>query len=121
VNVALIIAAGLSLLTWGIHTFVGGPRIAGPLLRSALPMVPKYTSYYCWHLVTIVLLAMAAGFAYAAFVPSGLDVAWLATLLALAFMGWSVALAFGKVRRPLHLPQWLLFLTISVAALVGLA
>jgi len=118
-NHALALAAALSLGTWALHAFVGGREVAGPLLRSALRPVPKYTSYYCWHLVTIVLFAMAAAFAYGAVVPGGRDVAALALILSSAFAVWSLALVRWKRQPPLHLPQWLLFIAISVVASIG--
>jgi len=120
-NHALAVAAALSLGTWALHTFVGGREIAGPLLRSGLHPVPKYTNYYCWHLVTIVLFAMAAAFAYGAVVPAGRDVAAFALMLSSAFAAWSLALVRWTRQPPLRLPQWLLFLAISVVAAVGFA
>lgn len=118
-NIALAIAAGLTLITWGIHTFVGTPLTVGPLLKAKMHPVPKYTNYYCWHMVTLVLLAMAGSFAYAAWTPSGLDVAVLATVMAVSFMVWSLVLVLWKYRKPWHLPQWSLFLAISIAAVIG--
>ena len=119
-NIALAVAALLALLTWGIHTFVGGPRTATPLLESAMHPVPKYTNYYCWHLVTLVLFSMAVGFAYAAAVPSGLDIAVLLTVLSASFALWSLALVALSRRKLFELPQWSLFAAITAAALVGL-
>ena len=58
-NAGFAVASALSLLTWGIHTFVGGPEVARPLLRSELRPVPKLTQYYCWHAVTLALFLMA--------------------------------------------------------------
>jgi hypothetical protein len=120
VNIAFAIAAFLSLLTWGVHTFIGGPQIAGPLLKSKLRHVPKYTNYYCWHLVTIVLLAMTAGFGYATFVPSGLDVAILFTVLSASFAIWSFVLILYSKSKLFELPQWIFFVLITGVALVGL-
>lgn len=118
-NLGFLAAALLSAGTWGLHTFVGGPAVAGPLVASDLPAVAKWTNYYCWHLVTLTLAGLAAAFAYAAWVPSGLDVAIFATLLSLGFMLWSVALVAWRYRYPWRLPQWTLFAAISSAALCG--
>ena len=63
---------------------------------------------------------MVAGFAYAAVTPGGRDVAIMSTLLSAAFTLWSLALALWKHWRPLELPQWTLFLTISIAGAIGL-
>lgn len=116
---ALWAAAGFSLVCWSVHTFVGGRLIARPLVRSDLAAVPRLTSYYCWHIVTIVLAALPAAYAYAALVPSGRDVAVLATALAGSFLVWSLTLVVWKRRRPFELPQWALFLPVTAAGVLG--
>jgi len=118
-NTGFAAASVLSLITWGLHTFAGGAEVAGPLLRSEMPPVAKWTAYYCWHLVTIVLSLMAVSFAYAAFVPSGRDVAALATALSVSSGLWSLVLVVWRYRHPWRLPQWSLFLVISLAAVWG--
>lgn len=119
-NIMLAIASVLTAITWGIHTFVGGPTIAKPLLQSPLEPVAKLTSYYCWHVVTLTLAAMAVAYAYAAFVESAVDVAIFVTALALAYMGWSVVLTLWKRRTIADLPQWILFGLICTVAVIGL-
>ena len=114
-------AAVLSLLVCGLHVFAGGPAIAAPLLRSAdLGRVSKYTNYYCWHIVTIVLLAMPVGFLLGALRRESLDIAALMTVLAGAFMLWSLGLVVWKKQKPFHLPQWALFLPVTVVGALGL-
>ena len=114
-------AALLSAFTWGVHTFVGGRECVGPLLDADVPWVPKMTHYYCWHLVTLTLAAMAAGLGYAAVEPAGRDVGWLVFGLAVSFAGWSVLLNGWKRPRPWWaLPQWSLFVAVAVVALPGL-
>lgn len=121
-NAWLLAASGLSAFTWAVHTFVGGPEVVPPLLSSSVPWVPRMTHFYCWHLVTITLAAMAAGFGYAAFVPGGLDVGWSVFGLAVAFAAWSLALNGWKRPRPWWaLPQWMLFVAVAGVALPGLA
>jgi hypothetical protein len=119
-NIALAIAAALSATTWAIHTFVGGPRVAGPLLEASLSPVVQLTHYYCWHLVTMMLGMMALGFGYAAFAAAGLDVAVFVTALSLGAMVWSMALTLWKRRKVAELPQWILFAAINVFAIAGL-
>ncbi len=120
VNYGFALAALLSLLTWAVHTFLGGRAIARPLLACELKPIPKYTNYYCWHIVTITLLAMTWGFAYAAFREEGFDVGLLFTLLAISYCLWSLILVAWKKRKLIELPQWILFLGVSAAAVLGI-
>lgn len=60
-------AAVVSLLTCFGHVFIGGPQVAGPLLRATdLSDVTRWMAYFCWHVVTVLTLAMGVGFALAA-------------------------------------------------------
>ena len=118
-NLAFLTAAGLSLFTWAVHLFAGTPSIARPLMQSALPDVPRLTHFYCWHLVTLTLGAMVAGFGYAAVWPSGVELGVLFTVLAGLFSLWSVILVIAHRRKWHELPQWVLFLPIFIAGAVG--
>jgi len=119
---AWLIAAGIaSAAVCGIHVFLGGPVIARPLLQvRGLHDVARYTNYYCWHMVTMVLAAMAAGYLIAAFRPAAVELAWASTIFAATFAIWSIALVVWKRQKPFDLPQWLLFLIVAGLGLVGL-
>lgn len=119
-NIAFAIAGVLALATGGIHTFLGGKEAAVPLLASKLLPVPKFTNYYTWHMVTITLFAMACGYFYGAFSPDGFEIAVLLTGLSVCYAALSFGLIITKKRRLLELPQWSLFLVISIAALFGI-
>lgn len=100
--------------TFLIHTFFGGRKIAAPLLAAeGLRRIPKYTSYYCWHMVTIVLFAMAAGLAWGAW--SG-DRAMVVAVFALAAAFCILSIAMVRAFRvsPWHMPQWSFFLVIAM-------
>ena len=119
-NIGLLIAAILCLFTWGVHIFLGGPDVAKPLLESQMEEGAKYTNYYCWHIVTLVLFVMAVGYGYAAFYEGGLDVAILCTALSIGFTLWSWVLILWSKRTALELPQWTLFLVIAGVASWGI-
>ena len=52
----------LSFATCAIHVVAGGRFVAQPLLQANdLARIAKFTNYYCWHLVTIVLLTLPPG------------------------------------------------------------
>ncbi len=116
----LFIASGLSALTLLVHVIAGGRSVARPVLESELSAEPKYASYYCWHMVSIVIAFMALAFALPALSLASIDLAWAATLLAFLFAVWSLALTVWKRQRFITLPQWLLFLPIAVAGFLGL-
>ena len=119
-NVLLMIAGFLSGLTFLIHTFLGGRDIAGPLLSATdLKPVPKYVSYYCWHIATIVLAAMAVMYALAALFPQSWELGWMATGLALAFCLLGLALPPLKKQSYKAMPQGWLFLPIALLGIAG--
>ena len=120
-NGFLLAAAIASFITFGIHVFAGGRVIAAPLLKARdIPPVAKFTQYYCWHGITIVLFAMGAAFLWAARYPDGVELAWLATALAAAFMLWGQALIIWKKQSTRLMPQWILFALIAALGLAGL-
>ncbi len=116
-----IAASAVAGLTAFAHLVPGGRAIARPLLASGdLHDVPKFTHYYCWHIVSIVLLTMAAGYAYCALFAGEKALAVVLTGLALSFGLWNVALIVWKQQSFLLLPQWALFAPIAGLGLMGL-
>lgn len=120
-NIWLFAAGGVAALSVLIHVFAGGPEIAHPLLRSKeLPDVSKYVNYYCWHLVTMTIAAMAVGLIWASIDVTQTGLAYLWTVMAVLFTIWSLVLIRWKHQKIWHMPQWTLFGLISVLAVVGL-
>lgn len=116
-TVAAILSVGVCLA----HTLAGGRFYVRPLLAASdLHPVPKYVHYYCWHLVTMLLAAMAVGFGLAAVYPESREMAVLMTVLASLFSLWSLALVLWKRQRPLQMPQWALFAPVSIFGILGL-
>lgn len=120
-NSYFLVAAILSAGVLAAHVVGGGRFYVRPLLAARdLHPVPKHVHYYCWHLVTMVLAAMAAGFGQAAVEPGARDVAVLLTLLAAGFTLWSLALVTWKRQPFLRMPQWALLGPVAVAGGLGL-
>ena len=118
----LTVAGAAAAAVCALHTFMGGPAIAKPLLLAkGMNDVARYTNYYCWHMVTIILAGMAAAFIIAALLPQAIELAWATTLLSAAFAIWSIGLVVWKKQKPLHMPQWLLFVVVTALGGVGLA
>jgi hypothetical protein len=120
-NMWLFAAGVVAALSVLIHVFGGGPEIAHPLLRSKdISDVSKFVNYYCWHLVTMTIAAMAAGFIWASIDPTQTGLAWMWTVMAVLFTLWSLALIKWKQQKLFHMPQWTLFGVISVLAVAGM-
>lgn len=120
-NMWLFAAGVAAALTVLIHIFGGGPEIAHPLLRATeLPDVPKYVNYYCWHLVSMTIAAMAVGFIWAAIDVTQTGLAMMWTVMAVLFTLWSLVLVKWKRQKFWQMPQWTLFGVISVLAVVGM-
>lgn len=112
----LWLAAALALVTFATHTFVGGVFVARPLLKdTSLPKASKWLNYYCWHVTTMTILALAGAFAYAAQAPDGLDIAAFATLLCAVLSPLSAAVAIRGGINPLRFPSTSLFAATCLA------
>jgi len=120
-NYLLLAAAGLSAAVCLIHTFAGGRTIAAPLLKAQdLKPVPKYVTYYCWHIVTIVLAMIAGMFAVAGLRAESLDLGLTATALTAAFCLLGLAVPPLKKQKYTHMPQGWLFLPVAVLGVLGI-
>jgi hypothetical protein len=113
----------VAAVTFAVHAFVGGPRVAGPLLAdTCLPKAAKWLNYYCWHIVTILLAFMVGAFAWLA-VASEPAVSRAALYffgsLSLALSTLSIAVALKGGIHPLRFPSTTLFALIAL--LCGLA
>lgn len=118
-NTPFLVAAALSVAVCLIHTFAGGRTIAVPLLKADLHPVPKYVTYYCWHIVTIVLAAIAVMYAFAGMRADSLDLGWVATVLVAAFCLLGLAVPPLKKQKYSQMPQGWLFLPIAILGITG--
>jgi len=116
----LYAASLLSALTALLHIFGGGVAVARPVLNSDLNDEAKYTSYYCWHMVTIIIVAMSVCFFLAGRYPELRELGVLCCILSFAFAVWSVVLIIAKKQKLLKLPQWILFFPIAIIGAAGL-
>jgi len=117
------LAAGVvSGLIAALHIVVGGTVDARPLLRNTTlrPSV-KFTHYYCWHLVSLTLVAITVVFLLTASSRLSADAAICATALAAAFSLFGLFLA-PIVKQPYRsLPQGWLFAPVAILGALGLA
>ncbi|MBM3609572.1 MAG: hypothetical protein FJX29_14190 [Alphaproteobacteria bacterium] len=117
----LFAAAAVSAVTCLIHVFAGGRFVAGPLLQAeGLGRVAKYTAYYCWHLVSIMLAGMAALFLRAGLQPSAREGAVIALVFAVSALVWNLAIIRRFGLSALRFPQWALFALVSILGAAGI-
>lgn len=118
-NIYLMIAALLSVGIVMLHTFMGGRVIARPLLAADMPGVPKYTSYFCWHITTLALAALALMFAYAAYQPGARDVAVVAVTLTAAIAVLGIVMPLRLRLKYKNHPQGWLFVPVAIIGFWG--
>lgn len=115
-NVTLALAAGLASGGLALlHIVAGGRAVARPLIDARdIADTAKYTNYYCWHLVSIVLVLMSAGFFLAAVRPDPFDLTLLLTATATAFAAWGIVLPVSVGQTYRQMPQGWLFVPIAL-------
>ncbi len=114
-------AAAASAATFGVHTFVGGPRVAAPLLADrSLPRASKWLNYYCWHVTTVYTLLMGAGYALVALRPERPELALFLSVLNAALSVLSAAVARKGRIHPLRFPSTTLFASVALLGVAGL-
>lgn len=116
------VLAGISgVFTALVHTFVGQRLVVQPLLDAPkFDHISRFTNYYCWHIVAIVLFSMGALFFIAATHPQMVELAWLTTLYATALVIWRLVMIATHTLKPKHFPQWALILPTAVFGWAGL-
>jgi glucan phosphoethanolaminetransferase (alkaline phosphatase superfamily) len=106
-----------------IHTIMGGRQMVPALFKtSELKRVQQLTWYYCWHIVSWMLLVLVIALGYLAFIEPG-NRALAVVCLALILGGsvWSILLVVRSRSSPWDLLQWLLFGLISLPLIWHLA
>ena len=116
-NIGFVAAAVLSLITFGVHTFVGGKYAARPLLEATdFHRASRWLNYFTWHMATVLLLVMAAGFGWAAIAPEAWPAALILTVMAALFSPLCVWVAMKGGIAPHRFPASWLFLLIVGAS-----
>lgn len=120
-NTPLVIAGVLALAVCLLHLIFGGRDIVRPFLAADhLPSVPRYTMYFCWHLVTLSIAGMGAAFLVAARPGGAESLAWFATVGAASFALLSFAMnARLRLSFAQH-PQGFLFVPVAAFGAAGL-
>lgn len=118
-KIQLVTGVGAAALA-ALHTFVGTPEIADPLLASELEDRAKYINFFCWHIVTIVLWATAAGYLWSAIVKPSVELVMFLTCMMACIGIWGVLLPPGVGLSYMTMPQGWLFFPIVMLAIFSL-
>lgn len=121
-NPWFLVAALVCGFTLVMHLVPGGRAAVRPLLDPELKMrkFPRYSNYFCWHIVSLTLAALTAAFAWSAMAGTNIDLAIAATLLSAAILAWNVTLNVWQ-KLPRHAaPQWVFFAPITILGLAGI-
>jgi hypothetical protein len=121
INPGFATASVIALITFGVHTFVGGVFVARPLLKARdLTPASRWLNYYTWHMVTALLLFMTAGFFWAARSKDAAEIGLLLTGMAAVFSPLCVWVAVKGGIAPWRFPAASLFLLMALAGVWGL-
>lgn len=114
-------AAFMSVVTFAIHTFIGGPRVAAPLLAdNSLPKASKWLNYYCWHITTIYTFVMGGAYAYVALNSDKIELVVLLSILNVSFSILSAVVAMKGNINPFRFPSTSLFAAVSILGILSL-
>tara|TARA_R110002167_G_scaffold359423_1_gene576078 strand:- start:1049 stop:1423 length:375 start_codon:yes stop_codon:yes gene_type:complete len=114
-------AVAMSFVTFLVHTFIGGPRVAGPLLKNtSLPIASKWLNYYCWHITTIYTFLMGGAYAYVALNPNKPELVVFLSILNVSLAILSAMVAIKGNINPFRFPSTSLFATVSLLGIISL-
>ena len=114
-------AAVMSVVTFAVHTFIGGPRVAAPLLADTnLTKASKWLNYYCWHITTIYTFVMGGAYAYVAMHPEQIELLIFLSILNVSFAILSAVVAMKGDINPFRFPSTSLFATVSVLGILSM-
>ncbi len=123
-NVKLLLAGLLALVTTLIHVIAGGQDVVSVLLKTPMDEEAKLVLYAVWHMASVTM-----GFSSLILLQSSFSrnrQQWLVSVRCIAFLWCSFGLVFLVViaMQPssgwwFKLPQWLLLLPVGVLGFWG--
>ena len=120
-NYYFVAAAFTATVTFFVHTFIGGVFVARPLLADdGLPVAAKWLSYYCWHITTITIIFISAGYIWVALNEPSTPFAIFLTSLVTSFSVLSVGVALRGKIHPFRFPSTYLFAITALFGWIGL-
>ena len=111
----------MSVVTFVVHTFIGGPKVAVPLLTDTnLPIASKWLNYYCWHITTIYTFAMGGAYAYVAINTEKTELIVFLSILNVSFAILSAVVALKGHINPFRFPSTSLFASVAILGILSL-
>ncbi len=110
-NWIILLAAGLMSVTVLIHVFMGGREVMRPLRASSLPPLVRAVMDVVWHMVTIVLIFLAAGLFWLAWHDNP-ALLWVVCAIQVGFAGLFIWYGITQLHSLWQMPQWIIFLGI---------
>lgn len=116
---AFFAAAAAAFAAFFVHVFLGGRLVVRPLLKARdITLASCWLMYFCWHIVSLLLLFMAAAFVWA-----GLGAPWLLGAGLTVFSALVLALCGYVCWRakfpPQRVPPFVLFATMTLLGALG--
>lgn len=108
-------AAIVALATVLVHLIPGGRFVARPLLENrSLPRASKWLNYFCWHIVTVMIIFIGIGFYWSGQGPENRSaLVFLSAFTAVVSM-LSAAVALTARINPFKFPSTSLFAVTSI-------
>ena len=115
-------AAVASIASYALHAFAGGALMARPFYAKAAASGVRTQAFrFCWHFVSVALIALGAGFCFLVFRPDQWALGAMLTGMAAAFGVLSVAVSMIEKSNPLKSPPTTLCAIITALGAAGLA
>ncbi|WP_163832366.1 hypothetical protein [Spartinivicinus ruber] len=122
-NIWILSAGILGILTSLVHIFAGQIDPVRPFLNSELADIPKATLLACWHMVSLILVISSGVFTYVGWMNAdymvmvvlGLSITYVTFAAVFIFVGWY----FFRYHGLIKLPQWVLLLPIGILGCIG--
>ncbi|WP_270731905.1 hypothetical protein [Shimia sp. Alg240-R146] len=117
-NYWMVAATALLVLTNFVHLFLGGPEIHHVIQQSELAPSVRGVAAVLWHAVTVILAVFAIACAYLA-THRNPALAYVMVAVQVGFSALFVYYGLALLGTLWIMPQWTIFLTISVVTAIG--
>lgn len=120
-NMWLMCAGLLSLAITALHVIGGTPEIMHPLYASNTPELSKGIAEVMWNEISLLCIVAGCILSWAAVKPKvAFDLSFAIIAIYLGITVLFIAAGISRFADIWVMPQWTLFLTVSILAIIGL-